>query len=467
MSLLLTVYDASVWKTFVDASGLPLINEGTSAVVHYDAILLPAQSLPTVSDVLSGLTLNHVVWLAAVQAEYFLADALTNGSTLAEAANAWEQQTNALLGLQRQQRKRLQLFNLHQALSYPAQFKNLISASMREYPAYTVDSTLALLAACQYLAQHPELQALNTRLHASTLPLCDSEKLTLNVDLILLQSHSLSSAALERDLIMSQLNQVQAQFESNIAATTQLLGATSTERDQAVAQLKSVLLDNQKIQSRNAQIERELKSVTQERDLILAQLHQVQEQLEQHYLALQAEQKNNKHALLARDKQHAKEITKLEAELRKTKAKAANAEYAGLLQQQELTKLRASISWKAATPVRVLGRLIRKSEPEREKLSQDIGLLLTSEYFDVNWYLRAYPDVAENQINPAEHYLLYGATEGRLPGPLFDGVWYLQRYPDVASVNMNPLLHFILYGQQEGRDSSPVLLTNSSQESEG
>lgn len=501
MSLLLTVYDASVWKTFVDASGLLPINEVASAVMPDAAIILPAQSLPTVSDLLSGLPPERVVWLAAVQAEYFLAEALNKGSTLAEAANAWEQQTNALLGLQRQQRKKLQLFNLHQALSHPAQFRILISVSINDYPAYTVPSTLSLLAACQYLAQRPDLQTLNTRLQASTLPLCDSEKLTLNVDQILLQSHSLSSAALERDLIMSQLNQVQEQFESNVATNSQLLVATSNERDQALMQLETVSEENQKIQAanaqlqgelkstieerdqtrlqlenasadnqqlqaRNAQLQGELKTTIEERDLILAQLHQVQEQLEQYYLSLQTEQQNNKHALLARDKQQAKEMTKLEAELRKTKARAANAEYAGLLQQQELTKLRTSISWKAATPVRVLGRLIRKNEPEREKLLQDIGLLLTSEYFDVDWYLRAYPDVAENQINPAEHYLLHGAAEGRLPGPLFDGVWYLQRYPDVASVNMNPLLHFILYGQQEGRDSSPILLTNSSQEAE-
>jgi len=466
MSLLLTVYDASVWKTFVDASGLPLIDEASSAVASDVAIILPAQALPTVSDLLSSLQNERVVWLAAVQAEYFLAEALNNGSTLAEAANAWEQQTNALLSLQRQQRKKIQLFNMHQALSYPAEFRILISVSINNYTAHTVPSTLSLLAACQYLAQRPDLQTLNTRLQASTLPLCDSEKLTLNVDQILLQSHSLSSAALERDLIMSQLNQVQEQFESNVAANSQLLVATSTERDQALLQLETVLAENQKIQATNAQLQGELKTTIEERGLILAQLHQVQEQLEQYYLSLQTEQQNNKHALLARDKQQAKEITKLEAELRKTKAKAANAEYAGLLQQQELTKLRTSISWKAATPVRVLGRLIRKSAPEHEKLLQDIGLLLTSEYFDVDWYLRAYPDVAENQINPAEHYLLHGAAEGRLPGPLFDGNWYLQRYPDVATVNMNPLLHFILYGQQEGRDSSPILLTNTSQEAE-
>jgi len=466
MNLLLTVYNTSAWKTFVDAAGLPLIDEAASAVMPDPAIILPAQSLPTVSGLLSGLSPERAVWLAVVQAEYYLADALNNGSTLAEAANAWEQQTNALLGLQRQQRKKIQLFNLHQALLYPAQFRILISISINDYPAHDVPSTLSLLAACQYLAQRPDLQTLNTRLQASTLPLCDSEKLTLNVDQILLQSHSLSSAALERDLLMSQLNQVQEQFESNIAANAQLLVATSNERDQALMQLETVSEENKKIQATNAQLQGELKTAIEERNLILEQLHQVQEQLEQYYLSLQTEQQNNKHALLARDKQQAKEMTKLEAELRKTKARAANAEYAGLLQQQELTKLRTSISWKAATPVRVLGRLIRRSEPEREKLLQDIGLLLTSEYFDVDWYLRAYPDVAENQINPAEHYLLHGAAEGRLPGPLFDGVWYLQRYPDVAMVNMNPLLHFILHGQQEGRDSSPILLTNNSQDAE-
>lgn len=416
MSLLLTVYNTSVWKTFVDASGLPLLNVATTSLPK--AAILPAiQSLPNVSVLLSELPSEKSVWLAAVQAEYFIADSLEKGSTLTEAATAWEQQTNALLGLQRQQRKKLQLFNLHQALANPVQFRLLLSSvvAINEYSEYSIPDSLHLLAACQYLAQQPGLQALNTRLQASVTPLCENEKLTLNIDKILQQGHD-NAAANERNLVLSQ------------------------------------------------QLQEQLKNANEERDLILVQLQQVQEQLEQYYLALQTEQQNNKHAALAKDKQYAKESLKLEAELRKTKARAANAEYAGLLLQQELEKLRTSISWKAATPVRMLGRFMKKSDPQREKLQQDIGLLLTSEYFDVDWYLRTYADVAESEINPAEHYLLHGAKEGRLPGPLFDGNWYLQRYPDVAEANMNPLLHFIMYGQQEGRESSPILLTNNSQE---
>lgn len=415
MSLLLTVYNTPAWKTFVSICGMPIINEAAPVVNSNTSILLPTQSLPALTALLPDLSDGQIFWLAVVQAEHFIADALESGGTLAEAAQAWEQQTNALLRLQQQQRKKLQLFNVHQALAQPTRFRLLLTpeATIHDYPEQNISSNLSLLAACQYLTQHPELQALNIRLQASVLPLCDSEKLILNIDQILLQSHINSVAADAYD---------QAQFK--------------------------------------------LKETREERDLILAQLQQVQEQIEQYYLTLQAEQQNNKHTLLARDAQQAKEITKLEADLRKTKARAANAEYTGLLLQQELDKLRKSISWKAATPVRVLGRLVRKSDPERQKLMQDIGLLLTSEYFDVDWYLRTYTDVAESQVNPAEHYLLHGAAEGRLPGPLFDGNWYLQHYPDVGAANMNPLLHFILYGQQEGRNSSPILLTNHSQDVE-
>ena len=109
MSLLLTVYNTSVWKTFVDASGLPLLNEATSGPQPDSAILYPVQSLPSVSILLSALQNEQSIWLAVVQAEYFLADALERGSTLLEAAQQWIEQTDALLDLQRKQRKKTAL----------------------------------------------------------------------------------------------------------------------------------------------------------------------------------------------------------------------------------------------------------------------------------------------------------------------------------------------------------------------
>lgn len=486
MSLLLTVYNTPAWKTLTDSIGLPLINDTTPVVHTKLAALQPIQELPTVSALLLGLSTGQALWVATVQAEHYLANAIENGISLADAAKAWELKTNTLLNLQRQQRQRLKLFNLHQALAQPNEFRECFSElKISEFSAQAINSSLPLLVACQYLAQQPELRDLNTRLQASVLPLLDSEKLVLNLDQILLQNHSSTVALHERDVVIFQLHQVQEQLETLNLERDQLvqsLEKTNTEHlneqkkasqsefeltrvnedfNKAKQQIEKLLAELNSAREKHSQLESQLETSNEERDLILTQLQQVQEQLEQHYVALQSEQQTNKHALLARDKQQAKEVTKLENEIRKTKARAANAEFSGQQLQSELNRVRKSISWKAGIPVRVIGRLIRKADPVREKLMQEVGLLLTSEYFDVDWYLRIYTDVAESQMNPAEHYLLYGAKEGRLPGPLFDGNWYLQHYPDVAAVDANPLLHFIMYGQQEGRSSSPLMLTNN------
>src|SRR5882724_10268201 len=71
--------------------------------------------------------------------------------------------------------------------------------------------------------------------------------------------------------------------------------------------------------------------------------------------------------------------------------------------------------------------------------------------FDAEWYLTIYPDVAANGIDPALHYLLRGAAEGRDPGPKFSTIDYVALYPDVANHDINPLLHYLDAGAAEGR----------------
>ena len=51
-------------------------------------------------------------------------------------------------------------------------------------------------------------------------------------------------------------------------------------------------------------------------------------------------------------------------------------------------------------------------------------LVSCSKYFDQDWYLNEYPDVARSGIHPAKHYAVYGETEDRMPGPLFSKFWY-------------------------------------------
>lgn len=469
MSLMLTVYSSPAWDSLASICGLPLITDGAFAIEKRMAMLRVVQPLSAVSNMLLRPPDEGDFWLAVVHAEHFLANAIRNGKKLEEAATQWKQETIALLTLQAQHRRRLKLFNLHQALTHPTAFRASVGSAgvISEYSPQVIDNSLELLAACQYVAQQQSLKLLNARLQASSLPLCDDEILKLDVDEIIQQySTELMTVREERDFVIGQQRDMQQQLDKRIADYNLLR--------KALQQSEATLL-----------------STREERDLILSQLQRVQEQVEQYHIAfqleqqkseeaslalkgeqqkveqalleLQEEQQKNKHAALAHDKQHAKEIAKLESELSKTKARAASAEYAGRLLQEELETLRGSTLWRATGPVRALGNLVKKIDKKNEKLQQDCALLLTSEYFDIDWYLRAYPDVAESKMNPAEHYLLYGAAEGRLPGPLFDGNWYVQHYPDVAAAGTNPLLHFIMFGQQEGRSSSPKLLTNDSQ----
>jgi len=121
--------------------------------------------------------------------------------------------------------------------------------------------------------------------------------------------------------------------------------------------------------------------------------------------------------------------------------------------------------------------------------------LSTNPLFDGAWYAERYPDVAVTGMHPLQHYLCWGAKEGRDPHPLFDtsyyigqageaasrnpllhylnappgsalsphplfnARWYLDAYPDVAAARINPLVHFLTRGASEGRDPGPHFRT--------
>lgn len=99
------------------------------------------------------------------------------------------------------------------------------------------------------------------------------------------------------------------------------------------------------------------------------------------------------------------------------------------------------------------------------KLCKNLGLVSRNKYkklalhkrlrdsklFNEKWYLNNYLDVADAGVNPIEHYLQYGWSEGRNPSELFNTVAYLQDNPDVANSKMCPLLHYLDFGYAEGR----------------
>lgn len=76
---------------------------------------------------------------------------------------------------------------------------------------------------------------------------------------------------------------------------------------------------------------------------------------------------------------------------------------------------------------------------------------LVAEYFDEDFYLTAYPDVAKAGVDPIQHYLDAGWQERRDPSLLFSTRFYLDNYPDVVAAGVNPFYHYIAAGKAEGR----------------
>lgn len=116
---------------------------------------------------------------------------------------------------------------------------------------------------------------------------------------------------------------------------------------------------------------------------------------------------------------------------------------------ERFTRLRIDPSLRVKAKLRKRVRLIAKRLAGRRVDLAAVETVRFSPYFDRDWYLNTYPDVATCGVDPAEHYVAYGANEGRDPGPWFSGSEYAARYADAAG--FNPLLHYMLVGAREGR----------------
>ncbi len=81
---------------------------------------------------------------------------------------------------------------------------------------------------------------------------------------------------------------------------------------------------------------------------------------------------------------------------------------------------------------------------------EQLEVLRSSPFFDADWYRAQNADLPSS-ADPAEHFLRYGAREGRRGGPLFNTQAYLTNNPDAAVGAMNPLVHFHETGAREGR----------------
>ena len=76
-------------------------------------------------------------------------------------------------------------------------------------------------------------------------------------------------------------------------------------------------------------------------------------------------------------------------------------------------------------------------------IENDRDLVACSGLFDRDWYLATYDDIAAIDVDPLDHYLRWGGSEGRNPGPAFDSTAYLLAHPEIAESGINPLVHHL------------------------
>ncbi len=448
--------------------------------------------------------------------------ALLSQLSLSDALSQWQQNINQLLAVQRRYRRQLSLLCLDDVLlSQPtaALAADITALLAKLTPA---PASLADLVAAAAISAQPEYQQLASVLQASTLPTQEqagtniadwvNEYRTLNqhsAQLPLLQQQQ-QQLQQQLELVQQELEVVFAekqQMQLKITPLQHELAQQKAEQDRlqrevAEQKTRQDTLSLQLSQSQNAE-----KQTKEENELLLTQLLQVQEELEKYYLQYKAQaaeldkqnaalaqqqqqsrqletelkqvqelnsskqqqllQLQQTHSNALRDatakqnnttmlqKQAERELTKAQAEIEKLQRQLAGASLTGHQAMAELKTVKNSTIWKAMAPVRKFSSSAKKKQLQLQK---DISLVRSCPLFDSNWYLQSYPDVEQSGADPIEHYIKYGAKEGRAPGPDFDGNWYLSHYPDVAGSGINPLVHYIKFGQLEGRQTSPKLL---------
>jgi hypothetical protein len=150
-------------------------------------------------------------------------------------------------------------------------------------------------------------------------------------------------------------------------------------------------------------------------------------------------------ALSEREDRARAECARFAEDLLQTRRELAQARVAQEDLTEQLSACRAAPQAQTPAAARDPGTRSWRARWSRtaRRRERDIQLLYQSGLFDADWYRVEYPDVANTRLDPAEHYLLHGAAEGRNPGPQFNTNQYLYDHPDLADSGENPLLHFL------------------------
>ena len=287
------------------------------------------------------------------------------------------------------------------------------------------------------------------------------------------QSHEFES---ENELLLLQLHQVQEELEQTFIQKKQGEGESKKMSDLIETQekqLETLNKENAALKQNSEKQTHQSHEFESENELLLLQLHQVQEELE-HYFS---ENQKLQDSIKIENEQQNSTIRKLKATVvtrtdNKAKRKINKNDLKALFHrswyQKQVGKVFRPFSHYLSngkknqfSPHPLFDAKYYIEHNQLENLKENplthfltIGVehgLSPHPLFDLEWYIKINPDIHESDKNPLVHYLKFGGFEDRDPSPKFSSKDYLEKYPDVGQSKMNPLMHYIVFGQNEDR----------------
>lgn len=383
--------------------------------------------------------------------ESALIAALQAGADPTEFLDGWRTAAQRLVRFQRCHRPRSLLLDAEAARLDPramveaARRIGLILRLDESLQPAGEDPVLERLVARRWLEREPDLALLQAELEAHAYPLGERPVVAEPTVDQLLELYRCEQAfrrrlTAERDAQarLAQENAHEAGTQSKLAVergaelarTQERLHALEAQHAALETSRKQLEATRKQLETSHKELEATHKDTVEENELLLLQLHQVQEELEQYFLKYQ-------------------ELKGLQDEPGTTPASGSTESAdkpAPKLQAPEPDRRRSK-----RPPALKSRGLFGKNRKERRRLERYVAIIRESGLFDEAWYLRQYPDVVAAGYDAIEHYVCHGRQENRHPAPWFDTAFYLEHNPDVANSIMNPLVHYHQFGQAERR----------------
>ena len=193
-------------------------------------------------------------------------------------------------------------------------------------------------------------------------------------ELLLLQLHQVQEELETTVLQMQQLEQVkndqtthQKKLQKQIEQLTKACDEQKKLSTEGQTQLEKVQKDYRTLEAANNE-------AAQENELLLQQLHQVQEELEETFLRNQ-NLKQAHQRLEAAKKEAVKENETLSRELQQVREELLIKEGEIEKQRQRVTKLKQTVSWKITAPMRGIAKPFKRPSKEQKKTKDKSSFL--------------------------------------------------------------------------------------------